>query len=49
VEGTLERTSARRPATIDDILEIDIDSRALCRELVGKKGSKTGSSVPLGA
>ncbi len=49
VEETLEKTSARRPATIDDILEIDSDSRALCRELVAQKGSKTGSSVPLGA
>lgn len=34
VEETLSRTPVRHPATIEDILEIDRESRSVCRELV---------------
>ena len=35
VEETLSRVAVRQPASIGDILEIDGESRRLCRELVG--------------
>src|SRR5712691_4876163 len=39
VEETLSRVPVRQPATIDDILEIDADSRSLCRSLVAARSS----------
>lgn len=43
VEETLSRASARQPKTIDDILQIDGDSRAIARDLVSRRAS---ASVP---
>jgi 1-deoxy-D-xylulose-5-phosphate reductoisomerase len=39
VEETLSRASARQPKTIDDILQIDGDSRAIARDLVSRRAS----------
>ena len=36
VEETLERIPVRQPATIDDILEMDRESRSVCRELAAQ-------------
>jgi len=36
VEETLERVPGRQPATIDDILEMDRESRSVCRELAAQ-------------
>jgi len=36
VEQTVSKLSARRPATIGDILEVDKESRSLARELIGR-------------
>jgi 1-deoxy-D-xylulose-5-phosphate reductoisomerase len=49
VEETLEKTPVRQPATIDDILEIDRESRSLCRELVASRRNTRKDAVPLGA
>jgi 1-deoxy-D-xylulose-5-phosphate reductoisomerase len=49
VEETLEKTPVRQPATIDDILEIDRESRSLCRELVVSRTNARKDAVPLGA
>jgi 1-deoxy-D-xylulose-5-phosphate reductoisomerase len=42
VEETLSRMPGRQPVTIDDILEIDGESRSVCRGLVAeRKGART--------
>jgi len=46
VEETLERIPSRQPATIDDILEMDRESRVVCRELVGQVKSVRTEAVP---
>ena len=43
VEETLSKMPVRQPASIDDILEIDRESRSVCRELVALgKHAKNG-------
>jgi 1-deoxy-D-xylulose-5-phosphate reductoisomerase len=49
VEETLSRIPVRRPAAIEDILEIDRESRSVCRELVAARVSSHKDAVPLGA
>jgi len=49
VEETLSRVPVRQPATIDDILEIDADSRSLCRSLVAARSSARSEAAPLRA
>jgi 1-deoxy-D-xylulose-5-phosphate reductoisomerase len=49
VEETLSRVPLRQPATIDDILEIDGESRSACRELVSERMNSRKGAVPLGA
>jgi 1-deoxy-D-xylulose-5-phosphate reductoisomerase len=49
VEKTLDRMPGGQAATIDDILEIDRESRSVCRQLVaGMQGART-VAVPLRA
>ena len=49
VEETLSRVPVRQPATIDDILEIDAESRSLCRSLVAARSSARSEAAPLRA
>ena len=50
VEETLDRIPGRESATIDDILEIDRESRSVCRELVARvQFARTEAAVPLRA
>ena len=49
VEETLSKVPLRQPATIDDILEIDRESRSVCRELVSARANSRKGAVPLGA
>ena len=49
VEETLSRVPVRQPATIDDILEIDADSRSVCRGLVAAWRPARAEAVPLRA
>ena len=49
VEETLSRVPVRQAATIDDILEIDADSRSLCRSLVAARSSARSEAAPLRA
>jgi 1-deoxy-D-xylulose-5-phosphate reductoisomerase len=49
VEETLNHTPVRKPASIDDILEIDRESRRLCRELVEARQSAGKGGVPVRA
>ena len=49
VEKTLDSMPGRQPATIDDILEIDRETRSVCRQLIaGVKRART-VAVPLRA
>jgi 1-deoxy-D-xylulose-5-phosphate reductoisomerase len=48
VEETLSRVPVRQPASIDDILEIDRESRRVGRELVLRRMARK-DAVPLGA
>jgi len=46
VEQTVSKLAKRQPATINDILEVDRESRSLARELVAKEaGADAGSRV----
>ena len=49
VEETLSKVPLQQPATIDDILEIDRESRSACRELVSARVNSRKGAVPLGA
>jgi 1-deoxy-D-xylulose-5-phosphate reductoisomerase len=49
VEETLSRVPVRQPGTIDDILEIDRESRSLCRELVAQPTILRKDAAPLRA
>ena len=49
VEETLRKTPVRQPAAIEDILEIDRESRSLCRSLVASRRNTRKDAVPLGA
>lgn len=49
VEETLSRIPVRQPASIDDILEIDRESRSVCRELVSGWANSQKDAIPLGA
>jgi len=49
VEETLSRVPVRQPATIDDILEIDADSRSVCRSLVAAGSTARSEAAPLRA
>jgi 1-deoxy-D-xylulose-5-phosphate reductoisomerase len=48
VEETLSRVAVRQPASIDDILDIDRESRSVSRELVAERMTRN-DAVPLGA
>ncbi len=46
VEETLNHVQVRRPGSIDDILEIDRESRSLCRELVAtRQNMRNGAAL----
>ncbi|MBZ5592233.1 MAG: 1-deoxy-D-xylulose-5-phosphate reductoisomerase [Acidobacteriia bacterium] len=47
VEHTVSKVANRQPATIDDILELDKESRALARELIARD-AKVGAVSALG-
>jgi len=49
VEKTLDRMPGQQAATIDDILEIDRESRSVCRQLVAGAESARTVAVPLRA
>src|SRR5713101_1187854 len=49
VEETLSRVPVRQPGTIGDILEIDRESRSLCRELVAQPTILRKDAAPLRA
>ena len=44
VEQTVSKLAKRQPATINDILEVDRESRSLARELVSKEAAAEASS-----
>ncbi len=44
VEQTVSKMAKRQPATIDDILEVDRESRSLARELVAKEAAVNAGS-----
>ena len=46
VEETLSKVPVRRPATIDDILEIDRESRSVCRDVVTSRSSLRKDAIP---
>src|SRR5579863_4300512 len=50
VEQTVSKLARRQPATINDILEVDKESRSLARELIGRdsKAGAVGSSSAFG-
>jgi 1-deoxy-D-xylulose-5-phosphate reductoisomerase len=50
VERTVSKLARRQPATINDILEVDKESRALARELIARdsKAGAAGSSSAFG-
>ncbi len=45
VEQTVSKLAPRRPATINDILEVDMESRALARELVAREAAVDAGRV----
>jgi 1-deoxy-D-xylulose-5-phosphate reductoisomerase len=47
VEQTVSKLPNRQPATIDDILEVDKESRSLARELIAR-GAKVGAVAVMG-
>ena len=49
VEKTLDRMPGGQAATIDDILEIDRESRRVCRQLIDGANSARTAAVPLRA
>jgi 1-deoxy-D-xylulose-5-phosphate reductoisomerase len=49
VEETLARIPGRQPVTIDDILEIDRESRSVCRDLVAAVKNARAQAAPLRA
>jgi 1-deoxy-D-xylulose-5-phosphate reductoisomerase len=46
VEETLSKVPVRHPATIDDILEIDRESRSVCRDVVTSRSSLRKDAIP---
>jgi 1-deoxy-D-xylulose-5-phosphate reductoisomerase len=48
IEETLSRIPIRQPATIEDILEIDRESRSVCRQVVAARNQQN-DAIPMGA
>jgi len=49
VAETLSKVPVRHPATIEDILEVDGESRAVCREVVMSRRNLHKDAMPMGA
>lgn len=49
VEETLSKVPVRHPATIEDILEVDGESRAVCHKVVMSRKNLQKDAMPMGA
>jgi len=49
VEETLSKIPIRHPAAIEDILEVDSESRRVCRDLVTTRRNLQKDAMPMGA